>query len=220
MNESVWILVKLGHNVMSLWGDTLVGELWRSILTSLEHLHIANDKPVYPPSEWIVIWASLSGMFVWFSGSSNTSANAPSPDSNVTVVPLGESPRDNHSDHLATPNGSAQHDQHQTEQEHHPYVILFLMVSFATGVLVRGIIKKLTWFKLPYTVVLLMLGALFGLVSARIPMLQLYTALGRENPHVILHTFLPVLIFESAFAMETHTFLRSSVSVSCFLSSC
>ena len=137
----------------------------------------------------------------------------------VTVVPINESSTATHTEHPAAHNvtghaeeAGGEHEEH--EEEHHPYVILFLMVSFATGVLVRGIIKRLTWFKLPYTVVLLILGALFGLVSARVPTLQLYTALGRENPHVILHTFLPVLIFESAFAMETHTFLRSSFSVS------
>ncbi|KAF0287204.1 Sodium/hydrogen exchanger 7 [Amphibalanus amphitrite] len=53
-------------------------------------------------------------------------------------------------------NGSsAEHAEHEEGEEHHPYVILFLMVSFATGVLVRGIIKKLTWFKLPYTILVL-----------------------------------------------------------------
>ncbi|XP_043218270.1 sodium/hydrogen exchanger 10-like isoform X2 [Amphibalanus amphitrite] len=153
------------------------------------------------------------GPFYAFAESSNISANVSEADS-VTVVPLGPTTTAHHSEHPAAQNGSsAEHAEHEEGEEHHPYVILFLMVSFATGVLVRGIIKKLTWFKLPYTVVLLMLGALFGLVSARIPALQLYTALGRENPHVILHTFLPVLIFESAFAMETHTFLRSSFSI-------
>ena len=133
------------------------------------------------------------------------------------MVPLVASSTTGHTVHTVAHNASSHHEEHAGEEEHeehHPYVILFLMVSFATGVLVRGIIKKLTWFKLPYTVVLLILGALFGVVSARMATLQLYTALGRTNPHVILHTFLPVLIFESAFAMETHTFLRSSLSVS------
>ena len=155
-----------------------------------------------------------------YSETSNMSVNVSGFSTSVTVVPLAASSTSEHPVHPVSSNVSS-HEKKHTEQEehseehheHHPYVILFLMLSFAIGVLVRGIIKKLTWFKLPYTVVLLILGALFGLVSARIPMLQLYTALGRANPHVILHTFLPVLIFESAFAMETHTFLRSSVSI-------
>ena len=146
----------------------------------------------------------------------NISVNVSGFSTSVIAESQGASLTSGHSVHSVAKRASSNEEEnaeHGEDEEHHPYVILFLMVSFATGVLVRGIIKKLTWFKLPYTVVLLTLGALFGLVSARVPNLQLYTALGRENPHVILHTFLPVLIFESAFAMETHTFLRSSVSI-------
>ncbi|XP_023229059.1 sodium/hydrogen exchanger 10-like [Centruroides sculpturatus] len=86
-----------------------------------------------------------------------------------------------------------------------PYSILFLFVSIALGALVRFLLKKI---RLPYTVVLLVCGALFGLASSRFSSLEKYTQITRMDPHVILHVFLPILIFESAFALDAHTFLR------------
>lgn len=86
-----------------------------------------------------------------------------------------------------------------------PYSILFLFVSIALGALVRFLLKKI---RLPYTVVLLVCGALFGLASSRFSVLEKYTEMTRIDPHVILHVFLPILIFESAFAMDAHTFVR------------
>lgn len=67
-------------------------------------------------------------------------------------------------------------------------------------------LKKL---QVPYTVMLLIFGCLFGLLSSRMPELQVYTALTRADPHVILHIFLPILLFESAFSTDIHTFLQS-----------
>ncbi|XP_071100546.1 sperm-specific sodium:proton exchanger-like [Haliotis cracherodii] len=86
-------------------------------------------------------------------------------------------------------------------------VILFIFASCALGALVRQIIRSIK-IALPYTVVLLLLGMLFGLVSKKVPVLQRYVAIVDTNPHVILFVFLPVLIFESAFAMEVHTFKK------------
>lgn len=38
--------------------------------------------------------------------------------------------------------------------------------------------------------------------------LERYTSLSSQNPHLILTTFLPVLLFESAFAMDVHIFYK------------
>ena len=35
-----------------------------------------------------------------------------------------------------------------------------------------------------------------------------YTSMSSQNPHLILTTFLPVLLFESAFAMDVHIFYK------------
>ncbi|KAH6926392.1 hypothetical protein HPB50_018099 [Hyalomma asiaticum] len=85
--------------------------------------------------------------------------------------------------------------------------ILFLFVSFILGTLVRFLLKRLN-IQLPYTVVLFVFGALMGLVSRQYESLQIYTYLARIDPKLLLHMFLPILIFESAFAMDAHTFMR------------
>ena len=75
----------------------------------------------------------------------------------------------------------------------------------------RTILKKIP--QLPYTVVLLIFGSIFGLISASVEPLQVYTTMASMDPHTILHVFLPVLIFESAYAMEAHTFLKSFLQI-------
>jgi len=78
--------------------------------------------------------------------------------------------------------------------------------------LVRRIINGLN-LRLPYTVVLLVLGVLFGLLSANYPAIGEYASVVDVDPHLILHIFLPVLIFESAFAMEVHYFLKAFIQI-------
>lgn len=85
--------------------------------------------------------------------------------------------------------------------------ILFLFVSFILGALVRFLLKRLS-IPLPYTVVVFVFGAIMGLVSHYYDSLQVYTYLARIDPKLLLHMFLPILIFESAFAMDAHTFVR------------
>ena len=75
----------------------------------------------------------------------------------------------------------------------------------------RTILKKIP--QLPYTVVLLVIGALFGVVSSNFDTVKDYTTLARMDPHTTLHVFLPVLIFESAYAMEAHTFFKSFIQI-------
>jgi sodium/hydrogen exchanger 10/11 len=53
------------------------------------------------------------------------------------------------------------------------------------------------------------LGILFGLVSGQYEEIHMYAKVVDTDPHLILHIFLPVLIFESAFAMEFHTFVKT-----------
>ena len=75
----------------------------------------------------------------------------------------------------------------------------------------RTLLQKLP---LPYTVVLLVLGVGLGLLSEKVPEVNDYTtSVAHMNPHLLLHVFLPVLLFESAFAMDVHTFMKSFVQV-------
>ena len=75
----------------------------------------------------------------------------------------------------------------------------------------RTILKKIP--QLPYTVFLLILGALLGLLGNYVESVHDYTKVVDMEPHTLLHVFLPVLIFESAYAMEAHTFMRSFIQI-------
>ncbi|XP_077865611.1 sperm-specific sodium:proton exchanger-like [Saccoglossus kowalevskii] len=93
-----------------------------------------------------------------------------------------------------------------------PYVIFFLFACCAMGALIRSILNKVS-VNIPYTVVLLIVGVLIGLLSSNVHYVARYTTMVHMDPHLILHVFLPVLIFESAFAMDVHTFMKSSVQI-------
>ncbi|MCP4323417.1 MAG: cyclic nucleotide-binding domain-containing protein [Psychromonas sp.] len=91
-------------------------------------------------------------------------------------------------------------------------VLMFVMLSLLLGAMVKSLPKILTS---PYSVVLLLIGLALGLynrsfhITENIPTLQdALTQLATIDPHLILLLFLPTLIFESAFAMETHLFKR------------
>ncbi|XP_022089278.1 sodium/hydrogen exchanger 10-like [Acanthaster planci] len=105
-------------------------------------------------------------------------------------------------------NGTAPVEDHSHPP---PYEIVFLFGSCVFGALVRTLFQKIP---IPYTVVLLILGVGLGLLSEKVPEVGDYTtSVAHMDPHLLLHVFLPVLIFESAFAMDVHTFIKSIVQV-------
>jgi len=86
-----------------------------------------------------------------------------------------------------------------------PYAILFIFAACILGAVVRQLMKETA---IPYTVVLIILGLSFGAISRKYDSVRSYTALAVDNPHLLLATFLPVLLFESAFAMDVHIFYK------------
>jgi len=86
----------------------------------------------------------------------------------------------------------------------------------ALGAVVRTVINIYD-LNFPYTVILMVAGIILGF-GTRInedfcESWSMYTMISRINPSIILNVFLPALIFESAFSMNVHTFLKSGVSV-------
>ena len=93
-------------------------------------------------------------------------------------------------------------------------MLFVLMLMIAHGAFVRTILR---YFKLsiPYTVVLMLSGLILGYLSSKFCQpLHTYTAIARIPPKIILFVFLPVLIFESAFSITPHIFVRSLCQVS------
>lgn len=98
---------------------------------------------------------------------------------------------------------------------HHPgiLVLLFIVFSLILGAAVRHALKNTT---IPYTITLLVMGLLMGF-AGRSDFInnELYLLsetihfISAIDPHLILFLFLPTLIFESAFSIETHLFRRT-----------
>ncbi|KAK3101953.1 hypothetical protein FSP39_007588 [Pinctada imbricata] len=129
----------------------------------------------------------------------STGHHSPTIDPNITVINGSQLP---HSDAA----------KYHKVMEHHAPIIFFLFCCCAIGALVRQVIHGLR-IRLPYTVVLLVLGVLFGLLSGRYESVHIYARVVETDPHLLLVIFLPVLIFESAFGMEFHTFLKTVIQV-------
>lgn len=91
-------------------------------------------------------------------------------------------------------------------------VLVFVMGSIIIGSLTMIIIKGI---KLPYTVVLLLIGLMLGGIERSgffhtfMPIVSDSIKLISDiDPHLLLFIFLPTLIFESAYSLEVHLFKR------------
>lgn len=91
-------------------------------------------------------------------------------------------------------------------------VLVFVVLSLFIGSATRHLLKGT---QIPYTVALLVIGLILGLIhrtnffDQHMPMLaETLNLVVDISPHLILYVFLPTLIFESAFAIEVHLFRR------------
>ncbi|ALO33477.1 peptidase [Colwellia sp. MT41] len=91
-------------------------------------------------------------------------------------------------------------------------VLVFVVLSLIIGAITRDVLKNTP---IPYSVALLVIGLALGLLQRSgifaqyIPLMeQTVLMIAEVDPHLILWLFLPILIFESAFAMEVHLFRR------------
>ncbi len=116
-------------------------------------------------------------------------------------------------------------EQHQTKvhQEHHTDVspLLFIIFALLVGAGTRYFLSKVG---LPYTVLLLLIGIVMGSFGRQdfFHDLTLFNQTfdfsiidqslnwaAHIDPHLILYIFLPILIFEAAFAMDVHVFKKT-----------
>ena len=89
-----------------------------------------------------------------------------------------------------------------------PYIIITIFSSFAIGSAIRHLLNTFE-IRFPYTVILFIVGLIWGGLSNWAALgLEQSAAISQMNPHLIFHIFLPVLIFESAFAMEIPVFKK------------
>ena len=67
-------------------------------------------------------------------------------------------------------------------------------------------------FKFPYTIGLVILGLFLGLVAHKIPVLAPLSTL-KLTPDIVLFVFLPVLLFEAAFAIDARALLKNVFAI-------
>ncbi|XP_041965553.1 sodium/hydrogen exchanger 10-like isoform X1 [Alosa sapidissima] len=92
-------------------------------------------------------------------------------------------------------------------QHKQPGIILTIFGACLFGAIVRTLLKSLT---LPYTVVMAVCGILMGFLSFPYEQVDSYTnQIANIDPELLLHTFMPVLIFSCAFEIESHNFWKS-----------
>ena len=95
-------------------------------------------------------------------------------------------------------------------------ILLFVICALLLGALLKTVLRNS---KLPYTVVLLLVGIAAGgvneleLFGTNTLISDTFTLVGHIDPHLILFLFLPTLIFESAYSMEPHLFFRIAPQV-------
>ena len=95
-------------------------------------------------------------------------------------------------------------------------ILLFVICALLLGALLKALLRNS---KLPYTVVLLLVGIAAGgineleIFGADSTVSDIFTQVGHIDPHLILFLFLPTLIFESAYTMEPHLFFRMAPQI-------
>lgn len=85
-------------------------------------------------------------------------------------------------------------------------VILLVFVTFALGALAKTCLRKVP---IPYAVVLMVAGLIIGIIFRYVPGMTGQMIYDHITPQYIIGIFLPLLIFEAAFAMEIRLFLKS-----------
>lgn len=112
---------------------------------------------------------------------------------------------------------------HSTDKEHHTDTspLFFIIIAVIIGAVTRFSFQKSI---IPFTVILLLIGIGLGILG-RLNYLDIYeigsTTLdfsfldqsiswaANIDPHLLLYVFLPILIFEAAFAMDVHVFKKT-----------
>eukprot|EP01064_Diplonema_japonicum_P018334 TRINITY_DN2702_c0_g1_i1.p1 TRINITY_DN2702_c0_g1~~TRINITY_DN2702_c0_g1_i1.p1 ORF type:complete len:1161 (+),score=205.37 TRINITY_DN2702_c0_g1_i1:36-3518(+) len=99
--------------------------------------------------------------------------------------------------------------EHVHGHDEPPYVIFFIFFSFVLGGMLRYYFSVPPFNKIPYTILLFIIGVLIGLFARALGNdTEKYITIADMNPHLIMFIFLPILIFESAFSLDWHIFKK------------
>lgn len=167
----------------------------------------------------MLLFAALAFVFILDAGNESVAANSEY---------LGESYSENSPE--VKPQEPAQINaqeaaeaEHQSESGHHgpdTSALLFIIIAVLIGAATRHFLKAIP---VPFTALLLIIGIGLGVIT-RIGGFDHWGSLdvtfiaksfewaAHIDPHMLFFVFLPVLIFEAAFAMDLHTFKKSATN--------
>ena len=86
-----------------------------------------------------------------------------------------------------------------------PHAVAFIVVAMTLGILSKIYLSRSA---IPLTVMMFILGAIFGVLGLFWTVVDENTDIRNIDPHLIFFIFLPLLIFESAFYCDVHVFER------------
>ncbi len=161
---------------------------------------------------------------LWNAGYANESQEH---DSNNEIELIASSESSEGHGHEESHEGETEHGEHAEEDHgggHHSQsfdALFFIILALIIGSAVRHFLHNSP---LPYTVLLLIIGLIAGIMTRlgffehwNLGFMEMDVSIvsrsvdwaAHIDPHLLLYTFLPILIFEAAFAMDVHTFKKS-----------
>jgi NhaP-type Na+/H+ or K+/H+ antiporter len=125
-----------------------------------------------------------------------------------------------HAEHTAHQEHGGGHAEHEGEHHTDTSALFFVIIAVFIGAATRHFLKSLPF---PFTVLLLIIGLILG-VFTRLGYFHHWGSIdvsfieesfewaANIDPHLLFFIFLPILIFEAAFAMDLHTFKKSAAN--------
>ncbi|GBL97927.1 Sodium/hydrogen exchanger 7 [Araneus ventricosus] len=92
------------------------------------------------------------------------------------------------------------------------YAVSFICLTLYVGVICREWLKRLHF---PYTAFLFLFGCILGIVDRNLKQFRIMTGLAKFDSRLMMHIFLPVIIYESAYSLDPHMFFMALTQ--CFL---
>lgn len=178
-----------------------------------------NRRKLYPV--FIAISFFFVSLFFWQSFASDT-VTVQSTEIIQDISPPEKVVEENHEGDLHASEAHGDQETHN-EEDHSGDMspLFFIILSLFIGTATHHMLQKSS---LPYTVTLLIIGLVIGIID-RFGLLMQWNLgslsfdvsflsksvewAGNIDPHIILYVFLPTLIFEAAFALDVHTFKKS-----------
>lgn len=132
-------------------------------------------------------------------------------------------PKQNHHETEHTEHGAEGHGQDHGGGGHHgpdTSLLFFVIIAVFIGAATRHFLKKIP---VPFTALLLIIGIILGILTRTGAfeswggldvgfIAESFNNAANIDPHMLLFVFLPILIFEAAFAMDLHTFKKSAAN--------